>query len=370
MAAPRQHHLREEEWQTVLRRVLDLAAADQLRVLHALSESLGGELWRESERARQARVRHEALEAMRVAGKHLQLPDGQAPTIPEFKRAARETKLPMSFGAVYGAFDERWDLASRYYRGERIPETAAQRAMRRRYLGRRDGVREAPLAGVRLFLAQKPPPAATRAGDYEAWAREFNEDPPDGYGRITENPWHISTMLGLGWERILQVAGGGKELAQAQREELTATLSEAGPLVGHRLASQILGLSPHARHAKQPSYPQPVVCLGASNWLWLRSDIEGYAAGRRDFTHERDALQGQYLDSRQLGQLLGGISGEAVRSRLAAELWERVPRPAGKAGKHHYWSRADVERWLAERPRQLGRLPGRREKAVSEVSVT
>jgi predicted DNA-binding transcriptional regulator AlpA len=364
------HHLREEEWQTVLRRVLALVAADQLKTFHALSEHLGGELWRESERARQARLRHEALEAVRAAVEHLGLPEGQAPTIPDFKRAAREAKLPMTFGAVYSAFEERWDLVTRYYLGERIPETAAQRGMRRSYLGRREGVREAPLTGLRLFLDQKPRLRATRREDYEAWAQEFNESPPSGYGRVSENSGHISSMLAVGWDLVLEVAGGRKELKQAQREALSSALSEAGPLVGHRLASQMLGLSPHARHAKQPDYPQPVVRLGQTNSLWLRSDIEGYAAGRRDFTHEPGALQDQYLDGHQLGKLLGGISGNAVTSRVQHELWDRVPRQAGKAGKHYYWSHAEVERWLREAPRQLGPMPGPRRKAVSEVSVT
>jgi hypothetical protein len=54
----------EEEWQTVLRRAVRLFPTDQLKLFHALSEYLGGDLWQESERALQARRRHEALEAL------------------------------------------------------------------------------------------------------------------------------------------------------------------------------------------------------------------------------------------------------------------------------------------------------------------
>lgn len=125
----------------------------------------------------------------------------------------------------------------------------------------------------------------------------------------------------------------------------------------------MLGLSPHARHAKQPDYPRPVVRF-AKNWLWLRSDIEGYRAGRRDFTHATGALQDEYADGHQLGVLLGGISGTAVRARVRQEAWERVPRPAGKAGKQWYWSRPAVQRWLREEPRRLGPLSGPRQKPV------
>jgi hypothetical protein len=365
VAKAKPHFVREEEWQTVLRRALDLVGRDQLKLFHALSERLGGELWEEDDRARQARLRDEAVAAMQAAATYLGLPEGQAPTIPEFKRAARETSLPMTFSGVYGAFDERWDVASRHYRGEHIPETAAQRAMRRKYLGRRDDVREAPLTGVRLFLTQDPPPRATRYEDYEAWAREFNENPRDGYKRVGENAGHICGQLGLGWDLVLAVAAGRTDPEQARKESLSAALSEAGPLVGHLLLSQMLGLSRHARHAKQATFPKPVFRFAKGNSMWLRSDIEGYAAGRRDFKHAEGVLQDQYLDGHQLGkEVLGIASIEAVRGRVRAEAWETVPRPAGKAGNHYYWSRADVERWLREKPRQLGPLPGRPKKAV------
>jgi len=231
-------HVREEEWQTVLRRATDLVGRDQLKLLHVFSDYLGADLWKETERAQQARLRYEAVETLRVAAQHLGLPNDQPLNIPQFKRAARETALPMSFGAVYDAFERHWDLAERFYRGERIPETAAQRRMRRTFLGRRQGAREAPLTGVRLFLTQDPAPTATRSEDYEAWAREFNENPPDGYARVSENAWHISSMLGLGWDHLVEVAAGRKELQRAQRESLSAALSEAGPPVGHRLAAR------------------------------------------------------------------------------------------------------------------------------------
>jgi len=365
VAKPKPHFVREEEWQTVLRRALDLVGRDQLKLFRALSDSLGGDLWEEDDRARQARLRDEALAAMQAAATHLGLPEGQAPTIPEFKRAAKQTSLPMTFSAVYSAFDERWDVASRHYRGERIPETAAQRAMRRKYLGRREDVREAPLTGVRLFVTQDPPPAANRREDYETWAREFNENPRDGYKRISESASHICGQLGLGWDLVLAVAAGRTDPEQARKESLSAALSEAGPLVGHLLVSQMLGLSLHARHAKQATFPKPVFRFVKGNRMWLRSDIEGYAAGRRDFTHVEGVLQDQYLDGNQLGEeVLGVASLQAIRARVSKDAWEIVPRPAGKAGSRYYWSRADVERWLREKPRVLGPRRGRPKRAA------
>lgn len=349
MPAPRKHHVREEEWQTVLRRVLELAARDQLRVFYALTDHLGGALWQESARVGQVRLRHEALEAMRAAAGHLGLPGGQAPTIPEFKRAARETVLPMTFNGVYGAFENHWDVATRHFRGERIPATAVQRAARRVSTGR-DAKREAPLAGVRLFLSQDPPPAAVRAQDYEAWAKEFNQSPREGYGRVAEYQQNIAAMLDLPWDLVLEVAAGRKELGQAQAQSLAAALAKAGPLVGHRLASRILGISSFSNASKRPGYPNPVVYLGSNSRLWLRAHIEAYAAGRRDFTHASGALAGQYLNSDQLGEEFLGIYDDAVRARVNRQTWDIVPHPAGMSGKHLYWSRKEVERWQREHP--------------------
>ena len=44
-----------------------------------------------------------------------------------------------------------------------------------------------------------------------------------------------------------------------------------------------------------------------------------------------------------------GITFNAVRKRADLAQRERVPRPAGKAGKQLYWSRPEVECWFGER---------------------
>jgi hypothetical protein len=118
--------------------------------------------------------------------------------------------------------------------------------------------------------------------------------------------------------------------------------------VGAQLAGWMLGLNRTGAHTTRSDYPQPVVCLFGSNWLWLRSDIEAYGQGHRRFTHQRGALQREYLDSREIAERLG-ITLNAVRKRVELAQWERVPRTAGKAGKQLYWSRPEVERWFGER---------------------
>jgi hypothetical protein len=361
-------HKKYVEREALLARVLALPAREQLQIHEELSASLGGRLGRESARARQTRLRYEALEAMRAAAQHLGLPETQAPTIPEYKRAAKEAGLP-SHKAVYRAFEEDWGIATRFYLGEEVPPTAAARTVQRAAHARSGTKKEPPLTCVRLFLSQDPPPASTTRHDYDAWARERNEDLAPGELRVIERADSIRPVLRTGWERCLAVARDEMTLEEAQALTLSENLSEAGPLVGQHLASWYLGISPNARHAKRTGYPQPVVCLGKTNWLWLLADIEAFKRGKRGFAHERGALQDRYIDSHGLGAVLD-LSSTAIKARLGKEdvanTWERLPKPTVRAGKGLYWERAHAERWLDEhpyavrgrkslRPRQRGR---------------
>ena len=366
------------EREALLARVLALPEREQLEIHHTLSASLGGRLGRETDRDRQVRLRYEALEAMRAAAKHLRLPETQAPTIPQYKRAAKEAGLPLTFNAVYRAFEENWDIATRFYLGQDVPATAAQRSARRAILGRNRTDKEAPLSGVRLFLAQDPPPVSTTRADYGEWARERNETLAPGELRVIENADHLRMVLRTGWERCLAVARNEMVLEDAQELTLAEQLNEAGPLVGHHLASWYLGLSPHGRHAKRAGYPQPVVCLGKTNWLWLLTDIEAFKRGKRDFAHERGALQDTYIDAHDLAALLD-LSTTHLKSRLEREdgattkTWEKLPKPTGRAGKGLYWDRAYAQRWLDEHPYAVYGRKGLRNghpSAVSKISAT
>lgn len=317
---------------------------------------------------------------MRAAAEHLGLPETQAPTIPEYKRAARETSLPLTFNAVYRAFEESWDIATRFYLGKEVPRTAAQRAVQRAAHGRNTTTREAPLTGVRLFLTQDPPPASTTRHDYDEWARERNETLSPGELRVIERGDSIRRALGAGWERCLAVVREEMTLEEAQALTLSEQLSEAGLLVGQHLASWYLGLSPNARHATRPGYPQPVVCLGKTNWLWLLTDIEAFKRGKRDFAHERGALQGSYIDSGDLAALLH-LTPMSLQSRLFKEesaktkTWEKLPKPTGRAGKGLYWDCAYAQRWLDEHPYAVYGRKGLRprqkrlQSAVSKISA-
>ena len=165
----------DEEWQAELRRVLRLPAGDQLKIFIGLRDDLGGRLGPVIKREAEERARQEALKSMRLAAEHLGLPDGQQPSTIEYQKAEKETDLPLKFAAVYDAFEHRWKVAQGDYRGERVPATAIQRALRRKTLGSARSPHENPLSCVRQFANQDPPPPSETKDDYGAWAKIENE---------------------------------------------------------------------------------------------------------------------------------------------------------------------------------------------------
>jgi len=120
----------KDEFALLLARVGELPEARQLEFHRVLSEVLGGKLGEETERSKQVRQRREALDVMRAAAEHLGLPQGQAPSVDQFKQAARDASLPMSFKRVHSLFDGRWHLACRYYQGLPVPRIAREQARR------------------------------------------------------------------------------------------------------------------------------------------------------------------------------------------------------------------------------------------------
>jgi predicted DNA-binding transcriptional regulator AlpA len=283
---------------------------------------------------------------MRAAATHLGLPAGQAPMVEEFKRAARETDLPMTFGVAHAAFEKRWGDAQRFFRGEHVPETAAQRRTRREAKAMRSPESEHPLTGLRRFLAQEPPPASTTRDDYERWAREMNANLPRGWGRIAQNSNNLCRVLGTSWEGALRVARGETRLEHEQQESLAAKLAATGPLVGTDLAARMLGVNRNDL-VKLPDHPQPVAVLG-SKPLWLRSEIEAYKAGKRVFRHERGSQQGDWVDTSGLAERLG-VAQRSVARWVENSRWHKVPRPAGMTADRRYWRRREVDQWLRER---------------------
>jgi predicted DNA-binding transcriptional regulator AlpA len=343
------------EWRLLLGRVLELPEAQQLRMHQALSEALGGRLGRESKRASEARSRLEAVEAIREAAVVLGLPPGEAPNVEEFKRVARGGALSMSFRTVYGAFEERWELATRLYEERPIPLSPAQRAIKREVKRGHGANLQAPIVGLRMWLEDSPADTRLSASDYQEWAIEHNERRSAGERRVIEETGTISRRLRLSWPRALAVAQGEIDLEVAQEEDLAERLGECGPLVGVELACYLLELKTNEARIKRPGYPRFVARLGRTPH-WLLDEIRAYQQEKRTFDHAPGSLEGSYLDSHEVAEMIG-VHRYELRSRLNRErlgVKQRrsdpyLPPPAGLSGARYYWDRAAVEAWLAER---------------------
>jgi hypothetical protein len=352
---PRDYQARDKPWQAVLRRILDMAAHDQERIYAALGDMLEGPAGEEPVHEREMRARLEGVKAMEAAAAHLGLPEGKAPTSIQYKQAARETDLPMSWPAVYKAFEKRWGIARDFYEGKQVPATASQRATRRAVLGTKRG-REEPIECVRVFLNQEPPPQSTRLADYESWANEAQAKRGSDEPRLHLHADGMRMTLRTSWDRVLAVARGELTLEDAQQQRLDEVLAECGDYIGITVAGWLLGMSgPVANKYRRTTGFPPHAARVDGDTLWRRADIEtyrdhtdAYRTGERKWEHEAGWLDHELIGTDHI-QALTGLPRDQVRSRVYEGRWDRVPKPAGKAARRMYWLRSDVEAWECKR---------------------
>jgi hypothetical protein len=274
----------EVERRSLLTRVLELPVADQLAFQRTLTDTAGGQLGEELEREREVRRRHEAIEAMRQASRSLDLPDERAPSVQEYKKAARETTLPLSFAAVYEAFDGRWGLARDAYEGVPIPKTAAQRATGRQ--ARRAHAFQDPIVGLQACLAEMPESVALLPVDYQRWAQERNERRVRGERRFIESSDTLWARLLLPWEQMLQVAR-----AEVTMQEAREAILDVYELASHTPVQMIFG---EAHPEDWQGFPGP---LPLAERRWLREDLRAYKEGKLFTYEDTSASRARYKDA-------------------------------------------------------------------------
>jgi hypothetical protein len=346
-----------DEFTILLGRVLELPDGRQLEFHKALTDVLSRRLGAETKRAEHVRRRLEAVESVRLAAKQLGLPEGQAPSVAQFKEAARATKLPMSFATVHRVFDGRWELACRYYQGLPVPRNAAQRAVSRE--GGRYAPREDALLGLRMWLRELPSVAGRTQVGYRDWAVERNEHRPQGHKRVLEMTSSVSNRLQLSWPYVLAVAAEEMSLAEARTEHLNDLINGTGPLVGWEAAAYLLELPKRRTGATPLGYPNPAMLLHRKPH-WLFEELRAYENGEREFKTARYS-EDRFMDDEEVAKALG-LNYRQMCSRLrpANPDPRRSPPPAGRSGRHNYWERATVEDWLRkERARKEERVRDR-----------
>ena len=114
-----------QELETVLRRFGDLTTRAQLRAFEVIREYLGEEI-KETAADREVSDRKAALEAIRQVAAELGLPEGQAPTSPQFDEVSKRLGIGWSASRVVRAWG-RWRFACEAFMG-----TASARARAKR----------------------------------------------------------------------------------------------------------------------------------------------------------------------------------------------------------------------------------------------
>jgi hypothetical protein len=346
-----------DEFALLLGRVLELSGGRQLEFHKALTDVLSRRLGTETKRAEHVRRRLDAVESVRLAAKQLGLPEGQAPSVEQFKEASRATKLPMGFATVHRVFDGRWELACRYYQGLPVPRNAAQRAVSRE--GRRHAPREDALVGLRMWLRELPSVAGRTQIGYQEWAVERNEHRPLGHKRVLEMTSRVASRLQLSWPYAVAVAAEEMSLTEARERYLDDLINGTGPLVGWEAASYLLELPKRRTGATPPGYPNPAMVLHRKPH-WLLAEIRAYESGERKFKPARHS-EDRFMDDGEVAEALG-LDYRQMCSRLRPTNPDprRAPLPAGRSGHHNYWERATVEDWLRkERARKEERVRDR-----------
>jgi predicted DNA-binding transcriptional regulator AlpA len=305
---------------------------------------------RGSERLREVRERAECVTAVRRVAKHLGMGEGEAPGVEEYERARKELGIEPSASTIIRRW-EAWREVSKAARGERVSQSARQRAQFRAAIKQKPSGEEW-LTGVREWLSEKPPTRYTC--DYDAWAEERNERRPHAPPVATAES--ASRSLVLPWSLIVKVAQRDLSLADAQGQVLETLKGEDGEFIATGAVALIHGVTFHRAKliVRGEGFPAHAFQMRESR-IWHLSDVEAHHEGQPFPEREPGGLQGQILTTPEVSDLCG---------LTVSALWNAVshghptaPPPSGRVRRLHFWFRITVEAW-AEATGNEGVLAG------------
>lgn len=340
---PRKPLREQTELRDVLGRAFHLSRADQIALYEALRAMLARQSGRLSAEEQAVADQRESLAELKRVAQSLGLSAGQAPTVRQFDKRAAELESEWTSARVIRAWG-RWRFAVAAMRGESVPLSAAQRSLRRKLAGRRR-THEEYLAGLRIWLATSPP-SQTRA-DYDGFVREYNAMVATTDMAPLVSSGAVRNAFGLGWQEILEVATGLRELPDIRARATAELARSAGPagLIAAGGVSLILGESRTvvSKLRREGGIPAAVVVVSGRP-CWSIEQISAHREGRAipPWAYDPDDI----LDSAEVARMLG-ISGDSLRTAIHERSWHRVPKPAGKPGGVHYWIRDRSCRALA-----------------------
>lgn len=318
----------------ILQRLTILSESDQLLAYETIRDYLaaGG---RSALADAQLDERGEALRIMRAVMAHYGLTDPRKLRVKQFDAAPDELREEWRSGRVVRAWGT-WKFARDALVGAKPRPTAAQRAVRSAYAGRKLQTDDY-LAGVRAWLETAPPQKTMDA--YTGWARERDSAISDGtlpYPRANT----VRGGLGLGWLTILQVAGGELKLADAtetKRAKRRAVVGASHDLVS---SADIVEMSGRQTSTVQyfmhrADFPTPVLVLGTRRF-YLREDIKAFLDETPVPDRERNELGDIYIDREAAAEILDCTPGSFNRLKGS-------PAPVARVGGINLWLKQEVE---------------------------
>lgn len=339
------------EVSVILQRVTILSEQDQLLAYETIRDYLiaGGKSVPADE---QLDERGQALRVMRAVMEHYRLGDPRELEVKQFDAAPEEVREGWKSGRIIRVW-VKWKFARDALAGSKPRPTARQRAVRSKARVR-DVRSDDYLAGVREWLATKPPKLVIR--DYDAWVTERNAArsadtlPVARYLRI-------HNALTLSWKSILRAASGEITVEEARKEVLTKRVSISR--APHDLISsqeiQTMTGKPEGtvqRWMKGDSFPVPALVIG-NRRFWIREDIELFVQGKKHPSRKRNELGDVYVT-------LAGASAILGVHRYGAAKLEGAPEAVALVGADRLWLKSEIEAFgEARRARTTDRL-GRR----------
>jgi len=336
-----------------LERFFALTREDQLEHIRIITDWLAQTHRPETDDERQRRRQAETLNALRLVQTKLQLTANRAPTADQFDQVAKELGLGEDRSSVRRAHGT-WSAATATLTGGSPVETAAQKHIRGQ-LARPQRTRVAHIEGIARWLTwldSLPGKLPERYQDCLSYVAEHNATaPPDdlmvGPGAA------LNAFPLLTWNELKRAARGQLDPYDLHRQRVAELADKARfqPLVSLREIAALLGNMRTAAGelVDDPGFPASVATLSGRR-VWRTRDVLAHIAGAEQSgaLDETTSLDDEeLLDTAALsGIVLAGP--DVLLKYLSKEQWHHlVPRPTGKVGGVHYWTRSDVERWLS-----------------------
>jgi hypothetical protein len=339
------------EFHAAMRRLWALPRDQKFDAYTALAEYFGEPPAVEPAVAAQLRRRADALKDLRRAAAWLGLDGQQAPTAPQYDEAQAALGL-MPRHRIVAAY-ERWSIACRELRGDWVPETVNQRALRRATSGRARQ-HETYLQGVRDAITRKGA-RSTTAAEYDDYVAAHNGSLTRAQLAAGRLPMVGSAAIRaafplLRWDEIVAAAFGEVDPQALMRERAEATAvaaREADGLIGADVIAALLEVRRSVVTDLQRSGKLPVAVarLGPVS-AWLATDIWSWLEGEAVPARRQYELQAEVCGSNETAQLLRTTPGYLIAALHRG--YRTVPAPAGRVSGARYWWRRRVEAWLAE----------------------